>query len=613
MNEPRAGRGAVRVAGPVLAVATLAVLIAALHGNSLSFGLLLDDHAHYRQLRACDWSLRGLTEACRLELLGGTIDIWWLPNVTLRFFRPVAFGLMKLTYTLAAWRPLPLHIASLFWHFTVCVLLLLLLRRLGATRLQAWALAALFAIHPAHVATVQWIACQTELMVTAFLLAATLCFGRFRGWPGFGRGEKRSEPAGSAWALASAVLFALALGCRENALAFPLVVATLEPFAGRRGRRAALVIYAVFAAEILGYLAVRASLLGGFAVPPRPYVVTPEQPDFLRFVFDKALYYLAGEYLLVPCVPIGGLSYFQARPWLLYGLGGAAVLLVLLPLWRYRREPAAWLGPVWLLAYMLPLLPVFASPHHLYLPGIGWAVGALLLLRAALGQNASPAGAPATLTQRSRRGRARVFAVSLGLLAIGGVFGTWTYFSGLVLETGARAEACMADEIAAEAGALHDGDTLYLANMPVIAHYLRLAVEERTGLRNLRIVPLTWAPRLLGPVTPTELTQVNDHTIDVQVAGDHYFGGALGQLIREATGRDVPDVVDRRPDLGFAAHVLARDTEGVRDIRFEFTRPLSDAQLHLFWGSRARWACKVVFSQRGQAVESAAGVSPAGR
>ena len=50
-----------------------------------------------------------------------------------------------------------------------------------------------------------------------------------------------------------------------------------------------------------------------------------------------------------------------------------------------------------------------------------------------------------------RRCRVRLIGTSLVLLAFGGVFGTWTYFSGLVLETGARAEACMADEIAAQA------------------------------------------------------------------------------------------------------------------------------------------------------------------
>ena len=62
---------------------TLAALIGGMHGRSVTHGLFLDDHAHLRQLQECGWSLRELTDACRLELVGGVIDIWWLPETTL--------------------------------------------------------------------------------------------------------------------------------------------------------------------------------------------------------------------------------------------------------------------------------------------------------------------------------------------------------------------------------------------------------------------------------------------------------------------------------------------------------------------------------------------------
>ena len=34
---------------------------------------------------------------------------------------------------------------------------------------------------------------------------------------------------------------------------------------------------------------------------------------------------------------------------------------------------------MWLGGFLLPVLPAFESPHHLYLPGVGWAVAAGLL------------------------------------------------------------------------------------------------------------------------------------------------------------------------------------------------------------------------------------------
>jgi len=578
------------------AYALLAALIVGLHGTALRGGLFMDDYAHYKQLRESDWTLAGLAQACRLELVGGVIQLWWLPETTLRFFRPVAFGLMKLTYTLTGWSPVALHAASLGWHFAVCVLLMMLLRRCGATLWLAWAVAGLFALHPGQVATVQWIACQTELMVTALLLGATLCYGRFRAWPGFGTGA-----AGAA--IGGGVLFALALGCRENAIVFPLVMATVDatlwwqrrrlrtggdaphPTAAR-GRSTCLVLsfYTVILAIIVVYLAVRGCILGGNSVPPRPYVIPPTAPDFVRFILDKTWYYLLGEFLLAPCVPIGGLPYLQARPLMFYGLTALVLALLLVVVLRCRREPAGVLAPAWLLGFMLPVLPVFVSPHHLYLPAVGWALVVMLILRGLGAVHSEPDASAA-------RRRRRVMWITVAL--VGTAFGTATFYFGLAIETGVGVEDCLTEELAAAPSGLHDGDTLYIANLPVLGHYVRLALEQHTGRRGLRVIPLTWSPRLLGPATPTELIWIDDRTIEIRVADDRYFAGPLGLLVREATGRDVPDEVDRLADLGFRVRVLERDVGGIAALRFEFSRSLGAPGVHLFWGSRTRWACEV--------------------
>lgn len=575
----------VGVLRPAAAVGGLAILVAWLHGPSLGDGLFLDDWAHYRQLRECDWSLAGLTDACRLELVGGIVELWWMPECTLRFFRPVAFGTMKLVYTLSDWEPAALHAASLLWHLLACVLLMHLLRRLTASAWMAWAIAALFAVHPAHVATVQWIACQSELIVTVLLLLATLCWARYRCWPGFGPPDAAAAgPPSAGWAAAAVALFLLALGCRENAIVFPLVMACVEPLARRRRWREVAALYAACGAAIAAYLAVRTHYLRGVALPPPPYIMPPGDPDFLRFLFDKACYYLIGEFLIVPCVPIGGLPYFRGRPLLFYGLAALVIALVAALAVRHRRSVAGLLAPAWLLGFMGPLLPAFESPHHLYLPGIGWAVAAMLLFRG-LGSPAADAG------PRVRRLRRAGLAVLLG--GTGALFGVVSFYLGLAIRTGQQVEDCVAEEIAAAPGGLASGDTLYIANLPLLAHYTRLTVEERTGLRNLRVIPLTWAPRMLGTATPAELRWVDDRTLEVHVARDRYFAGPLGLLARRSSGRPVPDIVDRTADLGLHVRVIARDAEGISALRFTFDRPLTAPGLHLFWGSRARWAYEV--------------------
>ncbi len=566
----------------LLAILSLLAIVFAVHGVSLTYGLFMDDHAHFRQLQECGWSFSELTAACRLELVGEIAEVWWLPETTLRFFRPVAFGIMKLTYVISDWNPTFAHFASLFWHSLTCVLLLILLRRLVNSLWLAWVVAGLFAVHPGHLATVAWIACQTELMVATFLLGATLCIAHYRGWPGLERPS--ANPPSHAWAVAAAILFILALGCRENAIMFPFVIASVELLVWRKRTKSAITLYAVLLVLVAGYLLIRTAALGGVKLPPKPYVIPPGDPAFPRFIIDKMLYYLLGEYAFVPTVPIAGLPYLQAHPVWFYSFAIPVVALVIYMTVKYFRRPPGPLGPVWVVGFLVPLLPVFASPHHLYLPGIGWAITAALIIR---DLNHAARRATGSLKRIARP------ALWIGVFLLAGALGAWTVYSGLAFETGQNVEQRMVDEILSAPEALEDGDVLYVANLPLIAHYLRLILEREGDLKDLRVIPLTWAPRMLGAVTPAELSWVNDRIIDVRIAEDRFFTGAMRRLAVESTGGPIPDVVDRRDDLGFLVRVLEHDERGIAALRFEFVEPPTEGRLHLFWGSRARWAFQV--------------------
>lgn len=564
-----------------LAVGLLAAIIFTLHHQSLHYGLFMDDHAHCRQLQECDWSLAGLTGACRLELVGGVADLWFMPDCTLRFFRPLAFGFMKLTYTLSGWDPFAMHVASLGWHLLACTLLMVLLRRLGASAWLSWAVAGLFAAHPAQLATVQWIACQTEMMVTVFLLGATLCYLRFRGW----NAEPGQPPRGAyGWAAACVLLFTAALGCRENAIMFPAVMLGVEHLLWRQRTRQAVVLWIVLGTVVVIYWVVRSSYLAGAALPPKPYVIPLSDPGFLRFLFDKVCYYLLGEFLLAPSVPFAGLDYLRGRPLAFYGLSAAVVVLLVAVYARYLRRRPGLLAPAWLLGFMAPVLPVFAAPHHLYLPGIGWAITAMLILRGI--------GGTAAGWFRLRR-----IGMWICILLLGALFGVCTLAFGGVLDTAQQVEDKVATEVATARRGLRDGDTLYLVNLPLIAHYVRLDVERRSGLHDLTAHVLTWSPRVLGLVgtgISSEITWVDERTIEVRIAGDRYFGGPLGRMVAETLG----PTETGRPSWpargeGFLVEVLEEDDEGISALRFTFDEPVSQAGRHLFWGSRVRWALEL--------------------
>jgi hypothetical protein len=576
--------GAAMTAGPgwtrrshTLALLALFALVGGMHGRSVTHGLFLDDHAHIRQLEECGWSPRELTNACRLELVGGVIDIWWLPETTLRFFRPVSFALMKLTYTLSGWSPMAMHIASLLWHYAVCVMLLRLLTLCGARPILALGVTTMFAIHPGHVATVQWVAAQTELMVTAFLLGAALLHGRRRGWWGLERGGGWS--AVGAW-----VLFALACGCRENAVMLPFVLLVGE-WQRKSGWLDALRSLAPYGAILALYLVLRTWMLGDATLPPAPYVIHPSDPEFVRFVFDKLCYYLISEFLLVPCIPFGGVLYFREHPQAFYGMTlGVAAVLGLIG-WAHRDRRGVVFGLAWLVFFMLPVLPAFESPHHLYLPGIGWALLGMYGFQAATGMKP----ARGSWTQFLRHTAAWTVGVGIGL-----VFGLVAYFAGMAVDAAQMVEDRVVEEIAASSPPVRDGDTLYLVNLPTVAHYVRLDVERRCGVKDLKVHVLTWSPRLLGNQTGAE--QVVDdprdpRVLEVRVAEDRYFAGPLGTVVSKAIGRRFPVEAGKpveRPD--FRVELVSADEQGISALRFIFREPLNRPGVHVYWGSRTRWA-----------------------
>jgi hypothetical protein len=559
----------------------LVIVIAIAHGPSLWYGQYLDDLPHAAQLREAEWTLRSLVDACRLELVGGAVDMWWLPDTTLRFFRPVAFGLMKLVYTLSDWNPVAAHAASLTWHLAVCVLLWALMRSVGVSGRLAWCVAALFAIHPGHVATVQWIAAQSELMVTTFVLSSLLCFARLREWGsasvvGETPGDVRSRRMRASWGVLSLALFAIALGCRENAIMLPFAALAVDLLHRRSSLREAWVWYAGFGLVVAGYLVLRWSLLGGSSLPPRPYIVAPSEPDFLRYVLDKMCYYVLGEFLFMPCIPIGGLAYLRGVPLVFYGLTLALLLVFSVAAWKKRSLPITF-GAVGLFGFMAPVLPAFESPHHLYLPG----VGAALLLAGLLTRTAARRGPP-------RAAAAIAFVSALSIM------GLMTYLSSLTLNTARQVEAMVIDEIVSSPRPIQAGDTILYANMPMLAHYTQYGVRARTGLNDVRVVALSWAPRVLGVHSPAALRVINERTIEMRLGGDRYFAGPFGRLVAEANGRSIEAMlVEPLRGDGFVVALAGSDERGISALRFTFDRALTEGGVRLFWGSSTRWAAQI--------------------
>lgn len=591
------------------AASAIIVLVFLLAGHvwSLDTGLFLDDHAHYASLRRHDWSFRSAVESSRLAIVGEVLDLWGRPEAGLKFFRPVAFWIMKAEYTLVGWRPGWMHGFSLAWHYACALLVGALAMRCFRRRTWATTAACLMAVHPAHTATVYWIACQTELITTALLLAGVLAYARYAGWGSWREAIPPAEEmprhslsplAAFAPGLIAVLCYALALGCRENAVLFPLVCWAGDRLCGTNRRRWFRWEHAAMLAVLGGYFALRTAILGGFQMPVRPYVFPPTDPGFAEFILTKTVYYTLGLFGLVPVIPMGGQAFFATRPIPFYG-GFAAIMAVLTLIWAAYRFRRALLWPaVWTALLVAPTLPVFASSHHLYLPG----VGAVLLLTAGL---AAAAGLPREAAahrvsepihpQNRRNAARRALVASFSVLLIAGLT-LMTWASGFAYLAGTRAEDLFVRDVISRGRPLKDGDHLFFINMPLVAYYAVPAIEAQTGRQGLKGHLLTFSPDLLMMEAPGEMEIIDDRQIRVRApAGRAYFEGVTGRALLEVMG--LSRVPDAKPGAGglvkgqpipaglFTVTPTRLGQGGVEEFLFTFQKPIDSPEYHFFFGS----------------------------
>jgi protein O-mannosyl-transferase len=206
--------------------------------------LIQDQSQFWRALTSDVWAFKGEDRAA---------SNYWRPSFVLWMilnFR--AFGLDTFGW----------HLTNILLHVAVTLLAFLFLRRLDLSRPVAGAIALIFAIHPVHVESVAWVSGAPDLILCLALLGSM--------WFVKALGEKRSPIR---WALAIA-LYVVALGAKEIAVLFPLVVVGLlwGPASDSREKGApltrALSVAWPFALVAVLYFIVRQSILGSVQQSP---------------------------------------------------------------------------------------------------------------------------------------------------------------------------------------------------------------------------------------------------------------------------------------------------------------------------------------------------------
>jgi hypothetical protein len=260
-------------------------------------------------------------------------------------------------------------------------------------------------------------------------------------------------------------------------------------------------------------------------------------------------------------------------------------LVILTIIWGAYRFHRAMVWPVlWIACFTAPVLPVFASSHHLYLP----SVGTVLLLTAGL-------AALGGLTRRAASGDASAWrptqvqkvVCGLVLLAHAVGLGLLTWASGFAYQAGTRTEDILIDEVLRRSKPIRDGDHFFFINMPVLAYYALPAIEARIDRRDLHGHVLTFSPWLMRMEKPGTVEVLDRHRLRVRAAEDHpYFEAVTGNTLLLAMGFEgVPAVgVPIRAD-GFTVTPLAANERGITEIEFAFDRPIDSPDYHFYFGS----------------------------
>jgi len=594
-------------------IGLLIVLTAILQGRSTGYGLVLDDYNHRAELREGDWSLRSLVNASHLGDPRRRVRMWWQDEADLYFFRPLAFLLMRATYVAGDWRPEIMHLASLGWGVLCAALVLLLGRR--ATGSNGWGLlaATIFLMHPNNFLTPRWIACQNEQMATAFTLAALLFYGSYAGWwrqdepgrdsppdadtLGQSAGNRRLQPR--RWKGIAALILALAcyvaaLGCRESAVILPILLVIGDSVAAPRAagasstamaseNRPALLIrtrllpYAAFVCIAVVYLALRRQMLGPLTIPARPYAWPMNEPGFLPFIAGKFVYYILGLWAFIPIIGFAGQEQMRAQPAIFYGLFAAILIGWTAILAWLRPSRQIWLWSALAVVPLGPVLPVFASAHHLYLASAGMAVATVLAAQSALEW--------ARMRNTLFRKFARASVVGLICLAL-------LVFTGAnyILDSGVAglAAACQLPirQVVQLDRPMHAEDKLFFINLPMLAFNCIPAIEEARGVTPLTGYVLTFAPAFLRMDRPAHVEALAPNRLRVWLDDPAYFSGLIGRSILQGIGRERPFSVGQTfqtPE--FAVEVARADGGGVQEFIFTFHRPLNDPTYHFFLGS----------------------------
>lgn len=270
------------------------------------------------------------------------------------------------------------HLVNVAIHTANSLLLFFLIRRVTGALWKSAIVAAAFAIHPAHVESVAWIAERKDVLSTLFWLLSSIAYIRFAA----DTDDKRAY-----WA--SLLLFALGLMAKPMLVTFPFALLLLDYWPLRRisalrwGTLRPLIFEKLpfFALTVASAIVTVVAQKAGGAV----------QSLELFSLQDRLLNALVsyGKYVVMLFYPANlGIWYpFETRFSALQ-IVGSGILLVgvsAVAIWQIRQRPYLFVGWFWFLGTLVPVIGLVQvgrqalADRYTYIPYIGLSIAVIWL------------------------------------------------------------------------------------------------------------------------------------------------------------------------------------------------------------------------------------------
>jgi tetratricopeptide (TPR) repeat protein len=276
------------------------------------------------------------------------------------------------------------HLTNVLLHTANSLLLLLVLYRLTGAAWRSALVAVLFALHPAHVESVAWVAERKDVLSACFFLLTLLAYIRYARERGAPRAEPMKEHSGFKWYVLALLLFALGLMSKPMLVTLPLVLLLLDYWNAKSGTRGAgssartLVLekvpfFALAAAScVVTVLVQRASdALAPLGQSPLHARLTNAPISYFRYI---------GELLWPARLAV---LYPEVEHWPGWEVALSAAVLVgctFLALRWWKQRPWFFVGWAWFLVMLIPVIGLVKVGSHsiadryTYLPSIGFFV-----------------------------------------------------------------------------------------------------------------------------------------------------------------------------------------------------------------------------------------------